>query len=520
MTEASLKLKFKRNGPFVFIDKIAGLNTHAPDVGKQGLVEMYQSELGQQLYVASRLDKGTSGAIVFATTPESAAELTQLFEKHQVQKKYIFLTHKEHKKTEFEAKSLIFKDGNLPSSDRHNSAPNSHTQFKFIKRVGTHYLWEARPLTGKPHQIRLHAEDSGIPVLGDHEHGGKPFYRLCLHSQELQFEHNGVKYSHVAPNPVWVNELPEKDLVLFESIARRTNLLQIPSNKEECLRWVHQEVEDYRIDQFGSHLWVYWYKDTEPEAADLQRFETLRRTLNKEVWIREMINRGAKGENSKIWKLGNPQTRWEAEENGVKYQFRSDQGMSPGLFLDQRQNRSFIRKKTQGKKVLNLFCYTGGFSVVSALGGAAETCSVDASSNYLMWTKENFLLNGINPEVPEHQFWEADCLFFLKSCIKKDRKFDLIICDPPSVGRSKEGTFQIHKNLPELLEGCLKCLVPGGEILLSTNYEGWDIFDLQKQVFSYRNIFGVEVLPTPQAGFDYELPHEEPLMKSLLVRRR
>lgn len=520
MNEASFKLKLNRAGPFVFVDKVAGINTHASDPGKPGLVELYQSELGQKLYVASRLDKGTSGALVFAATQESAEELTQLFKNHQVQKKYIFLTHKEHRHTEFERKSLIYKDGNLPVSDLSSSSPNSHTQFKLLKKIGKYFLWQAEPMTGKTHQIRLHAQDAGIPILGDDLHGGQTFYRLCLHALEIQFEHKGQPYHYQSPNPVWTNDLPEEDLRLFESISRRSNMLEVPTNKNECLRWTHQEINDYRIDQFGDHLWVYWYKDTEPEKADLQRFEVLRKTLGKEAWIREMINRGAKGEKSKIWPLGSPKTRWQAEENSIRYEFRSDQGMSPGLFLDQRQNRAFIKNKSTGKKVLNLFCYTGGFSVNAALGDAAETCSVDASQSYLMWTKQNFLLNGLDPESEKHQFWEADCLFFLKSCIKKDRRFDLIICDPPSIGRSKEGTFQIHKHLPELLEGCLRCLNPKGEILLCTNYEGWTLADLQKQVFSYRNIYGVEVLPTPQADLDFELPHEAPLMKSLIVRRR
>jgi len=520
MGESSLKLKFYREGPFVFIDKISGLNTHAPDAGKPGLVELYEKELGHKLYIVSRLDKGTSGALVFATDPVSAARLSKLFENHQVKKRYVFLTAKDSQKTEFEIQSLIFKDGNLPASDRQSPHPNARTRFRFRNQVGNYFLWEAFPETGKPHQIRLHAQDAGIPILGDLEHGGQKFYRLCLHSAELSFTDEEIAYHHSAPQPVWIKDLPEQDLELFESLWRRTSLLQIDNSNLECLRWSHLEVPHYRIDQFGAYLWVYWYKEEAPQKTDLERFETLRRTLGKEMWIRQMINRGAKGESSRIWPLGQPEKRWVADENGVHFQFRADQGLSPGLFLDQRKNRLWVRERSSGKRVLNLFCYTGGFSVVAALGGASETCSVDASSAYLQWAKENFLLNHLDPEKHEHQFWEADCLFFLKSCIKKDRRFDLIVCDPPSLGRSKEGTFQIHKHLPELLESCLKCLAPGGEILLSTNYEGWDLGDLQKQVFVYRNLYGIDVLPAPGLAHDFELPHETPLMKSLIVRRR
>jgi 23S rRNA (cytosine1962-C5)-methyltransferase len=520
MSPRSLKLKYRISGPFLFVDKISGITTSANDAGKPGLIEMLQSELGQILHVANRLEKGTSGALAFASSLEAAQKLSKKFELNEVKKKYLFLTDKAQKLTSIEHSSLISKDGNRPTSNKLSNKPNSTTHFKFLKEIGSYLLWEATPLTGKPNQIRLHAQDCGIPVLGDLDHGGKQFYRICLHSQEIQFEIDGQVHHHLAANPAWLNPLTEDSLQLFECLMKRSSLLEIPSDKSECIRWVHRELEDYRIDQFGDHIWVYWYKDTEPIPADFQRFELFCKTLNRSGWIREMINRGAKGENSKIWPLGKPQARWKAVENKIQYEFRSDQGMSPGLFLDQRENRQWVKNNSKDKKVLNLFCYTGGFTVNAALGGASETCSIDASKNYLDWTQVNLLENGIDLNSGAHQFWEADCIFFLKSCVKKGRKFDLIICDPPSIGRSKEGTFQIHKNLPELLEFSLKCLEPEGKILLSTNYESWTLEDLQKQVFTYRNIYSLDILPAPHASFDFELPSEAPLMKSLIAKRR
>ncbi len=520
MSIRNLKLKYRLSKPYLFVDKAAGLNTHAPDSGKPGLVEMLQSELGQTLHVVSRLDKGTSGALVFALNIEAAQKLTTQFEKHEIKKKYLFLTHQTHKLTEITHHSLIYKDGNLPASDPKNTKPNSSTKFKFLKTIGDFYLWEATPETGKNHQIRLHAQDCGIPVLGDSDHGGKVFYRLCLHAQEIEFQIDGLKHQHKAAPPVWINAFAEDYLELFECLAKRTSLLEIPKTPNECLRWVHRELENFRIDQFGDHFWVYWYKKEDPTELDLKKFEVLGKTLNSSGWIREMINRGAKGDSSRIWPIGTPSNRWVAQENEIQYEFRSDQGMSPGLFLDQRENRQWVKNNSKDKKVLNLFCYTGGFTVNASLGGALETCSIDVSKTYLDWTQINMIQNGLDVKSGAHQFWEADCLFFLKSCIKKGRKFDLIVCDPPSIGRSKEGTFQIHKNLPELLESCLKCLENEGKILLSTNYEGWTLEDLQKQVFAYRNIYPIEILPTPIPTFDFELPSEAPLMKSLIVKRR
>lgn len=519
VTTGKLNVPHQKQGPFLFLDKISGQNTHAPDPSKPGLVEMLKLDSGITVYTVSRLDKGTSGALVFALDPNAANELTKLFETHQVKKTYLFLSHQEHKYKSFERESLIFKDGNLPQSDPQSSNPNAKTFFEYVKPIGKFHLYKATPFSGKPHQIRLHAQEAGIPVLGDTAHGGNPFYRICLHSQRLEFTLQNTLYQYEAKNPVWLADLTEPELKVFECLAKRQALLNDLSNEKHCLRWVHQEIQDFRIDQFASHLWVYWYKSTPPQETDFKVFELLKRTLKKEIWIREMLNRGSQSDKSQLWSVGSPEKKWICEENGIQFEMRAEQGLSPGLFLDQRQNRLWVKNNSKNKSVLNLFCYTGGFSLAAQYGGAKSTCSVDAGSQYLQWTQSNFLLNQMDPKNGQHEFWEADCLFFLKACIKKGRKFDLIVCDPPSVGRSKEGTFQIHKNLPELLELCLKCLEPRGEILLSTNYEGWTLQDLQKQVFIHRNLYGVEIASTPPPLRDFELPDQPPLMKSLIVRR-
>jgi len=519
METLDLTPHFIKKGPFVFIDKVAGQNTHAPASGQPGLVEMMKIHAGLPLFVASRLDKGTSGAMVFGGDPTAAANLTKLFEKHLVQKTYLFLSHKQHKEKTFEKSSLIFKDGHLPKSDARSNQSNSRTTFEFLKPVGNYFLYQATPHTGKPHQIRLHAEDAGIPVLGDLDHSGAPFYRLCLHSKKIRFLWNDEEYVFESQGPIWTNPLSEKELQIFECLNKRQSLFGEQLKNLSCLRWAHQEIKNFRMDQFGNHLWVYWYHPEDPQDEDFRALETVSHTLGKKMWIREMINRGKQGEISKIWPVSSPDSKWVCFEGDIQYEMRSDQGLSPGLFLDQKHNRSWVKKNAVNKKVLNLFCYTGGFSLAANFGKAAHVTSVDTSQKYLLWAKQNFKLNGFDPESSNLEFWEADCLFFLKTCLKKGRKFDLIVCDPPSVGRSKEGTFQIHKNLSELLELCLKCLEPSGKILLSTNYEAWSLQDLQKQVFTFRSIYRVEVFPTPLTSLDFELPDETPLMKSLIVQR-
>ena len=107
-----IKLRHTEIAGCIFVDKISGLNTHSPEHGQRGCVEIYEEELNQKLYVVHRLDKATSGALLFATSQEQAAKLSHLFEQHEVNKKYLFLTDRKIGIKEFTYESLITKEKN------------------------------------------------------------------------------------------------------------------------------------------------------------------------------------------------------------------------------------------------------------------------------------------------------------------------------------------------------------------------------------------------------------------------
>jgi len=530
---------------FIFTQKPSGYNTHAPDIGKKGYVEVLSEKRHQELLVVHRLDKETSGAMLFATNKKAAAELASLFEKHLIKKTYLFLTDREIAQEELQYESTIEKDKGQFVSTSHQPA-NAQTRFYKLKTLGAFTLWRAEPLTGKPHQIRLHAEAVGIPVLGCKEHGGSPFYRLCLHADTLEFEYHSEKFHFQAEAPVWVRELEinpaieQEELMILEAIQKRQWLLDFQSKPGECFRLSHQDIDSYRIDLFGEYLWFYWYKNNDPTEKDLDRFHRVAAGLGRKFFVRKMLNRGEDPNAQILWPT-TESTRWTATENGVKYDCRNDTGLSPGLFLDQRENRRWVRENSRNKSVLNLFSYTGGFSVNAALGGAKEVVTVDVSNNFIEWSKKNFELNGLriptpeemaepprmdfkslmseDPPAPRYEFWVQDSLVFLKGTARRKRKFDMIICDPPSFGRSKSGTFSISKNYEELLVSCLYCLAKGGFLLFCTNYEKWSHADLVKNILRLKNQFNFTVLPSPGSCLDFELPDEEPLMKSVVLRK-
>ena len=128
-------------------------------------------------------------------------------------------------------------------------------------------------------------------------------------------------------------------------------------------------------------------------------------------------------------------------ENGEKFLVNWEEGQKTGFFLDQRQNRELVKHYAKGRTVLNTFCYTGGFSVYAASGGALEVCSVDASERAVKLAEENMRLN-FGPEY-KHEAVAADAVEYIKQI---GYKYDLIILDPPAFAKH-------HKVLGNAMQG-------------------------------------------------------------------
>ncbi len=165
-----------------------------------------------------------------------------------------------------------------------------------------------------------------------------------------------------------------------------------------------------------------------------------------------------------------------AHEAGLQFKIYPDNWLDTGLFLDHRNLRAEVRKIAAGKKVLNLFCYTGSFSVYAAAGGASLVHSVDLSARYLEIVSENFKLNeAIFPPGLIRENFRSDAREFLKTA---DAAFyDIIICDAPvfSKSRRQERDFDVLRDHPELVRDCLKVLRPDGVLFFSTNFRKFRI---------------------------------------------
>jgi len=154
-------------------------------------------------------------------------------------------------------------------------------------------------------------------------------------------------------------------------------------------------------------------------------------------------------------------------ERSIACLVRPGAGKDIGIFPDMRDNRAWLEPHWNGRRVLNLFGYTGFFSVVAASHGASETVTVDLSSNFLDRAEANFQANGIDPA--NHLFMAGDVRKVLDRLRRTGEVFDIVVLDPPSFSHGPEGPMSLKKALPGLVSSSTRVLRDGGWLVASTN---------------------------------------------------
>ncbi len=206
-------------------------------------------------------------------------------------------------------------------------------------------------------------------------------------------------------------------------------------------------------------------------------------------------------------------------ERDLRVRVFLDDGLSTGLFTDQRDNRVLVRALSGGARLLNLFAYTCTFTVAAALGGARETVSVDLSQRALDRGRDNLVLNGVWG--PAHRLVRADAVPFAARLARRDAPFDVIVLDPPSFGTRGRATFSVERDYATLAEHCLRALAPRGHLLAVTNHRKTTLAHFRSLIASAaasaaRTLAEVRNLPPPA-----DHPHRPGgavATKALLVR--
>lgn len=206
------------------------------------------------------------------------------------------------------------------------------------------------------------------------------------------------------------------------------------------------------------------------------------------------------------------------QEKGMKFEIHPYEGFSTGIFLDQRNNRDFLRHHFQNQEVLNCFAYTCAFSVACALNNN-KVASIDLSRRYLDWGKTNFRLNQLDPE--GHGFFAIDVFEQFKKSQKLNKIYDLIILDPPSFSRNSKGrVFSVKKDMENLVRESLVLLKPQGKLFVSSNLYSWKSTTLKTLIGSVLRDGGIRAdeIALPKMPLDF-IGTEAPL-SSVCIQKR
>lgn len=273
-----------------------------------------------------------------------------------------------------------------------------------------------------------------------------------------------------------------------------------------CYRIYDHDLPEFpfRIEIYEDKLYVAEYKRR--HGMSDEAYETWMRESGRiisevlEIPREKMfmkLRQRKEGRGGQYQKLNESQHEFIGVEDGLKFLINLDDYLDTGLFLDHRITRKMIRDEARDKKFLNLFSYTGSFSVYAAAGGADEVVSVDLSKTYLAWGERNFKVNDLNDE-HKYKFIHADVKQYLKTL--PAGYFDLAVMDPPTFSNSKrmDDILDIQRDHAELINDCLQAMKPEGNLYFSTNFTK---FILDKEKINAELIKDITKATTP---FDFE----------------
>lgn len=253
---------------------------------------------------------------------------------------------------------------------------------------------------------------------------------------------------------VYDNDIPEIPLAI--ELFRETRPLGGDGEAVDCLVLALYE-RPYDKEAAEEEAWLALMARTSAEALAVPLDRVFLRRRRRQKGLSQYERDRSLGFERKV------------EEGGLSFIVNFTDYLDTGLFLDHRPTRALVRAEAEGRRFLNLFAYTGSFSVYAAAGGASEVTSVDLSTTYLSWAARNLAINGL--ENPAHSFVKSDVRAFLAKAAGNGRKWDLIVCDPPTFSNSSsvESDFDVNRQWPDLIAACLGVLAPDGSLFFSSN---------------------------------------------------
>ncbi len=281
-------------------------------------------------------------------------------------------------------------------------------------------------------------------------------------------------------------------------LARRQNI--------GCYRVYDHDIPEFPfcIERYEDNVYVAEYRRNHGMTEEehdvwldecLQEIANLLETTVDKIYVKERKRK--ENRDSQYQRVADAQNEFVVMESGLKFKVNLSDYLDTGLFLDHRLTRTMVQQQCKGKDVLNLFCYTGSFSVYAGAGEANTVISVDLSKTYLNWLQENLQLNNLFDE-KKQLLIHADVLQYLQEL--KPKSFDIIVLDPPTFSNSKrmKDFLDIQRDHVELINNCLYTLRPGGILYFSTNYRR---FEMESSLINSKHIKDITKATTP---FDFD----------------
>ncbi len=258
------------------------------------------------------------------------------------------------------------------------------------------------------------------------------------------------------PEPLAPNDVDRRVAQALE--LRAQTLAQTAGGDTTCYRLLYGEgdfLPGITVDRYERFAVLRLYASSlEPLVPDVVK------ALSRQLKLRGIVRRGEGGLEALWGQLPPPELT--VQENGLKLLANLYDGQKTGLFLDHRDNRSTVERFSRERRVLNLFAYTGAFSLYAARGGASHVTSVDIAPAATEDARRNFALNGFAPEA--HTFLSADVFSLLGDYAARKQRFGMVVLDPPSLARNQKSRFAALRAYTKLNAQALRCTEPGGLI--------------------------------------------------------
>lgn len=484
------------------VDKPAGVPSQSADPARPDdlphRLKEHLRDAGEQDYLGihQRLDQATSGVIVYTRSKEANPGLARQMEGRTVRKRYVAAVRGDV--SDFDGakgatmRDWLGRDGavSVVLPERTRKAKQAVSRVRVLERRGDRALLEVRIETGRTHQIRAQLAHRGLPIAGDRAYGDVRAPRLMLHAASLGLDHplTGDTLTLEAPVPVAFQRwLDGEEAVPLDSLdalrvalvrAResrwglgRAALSKAPTTAFRLLNRGGDGVPGLAVDVYGDHLLAHLYGDR-ALAAEATIVEALSELGYEGLYLKKHPKqkntlrddeRAALAPADPVWGAPAPE-ELAVFEHGVAYSTGLGDGLSTGLFLDQRDARLRLREVAKGKSVLNLFCYAGAFGVAAAVGEASKVVQVDVSRPALERAARSEALNSVATERVRH-----DVFAWLATAAKRGERFDIVVVDPPSYSTAGKSRWTSGADWVGLAEACFRVMTKRGTLVVSSN---------------------------------------------------